>query len=97
MPKPQTIATWKIPTCAPVSTAAATEPQPKNTSRKVPTNSPTSQAGSNGFIPVSSTVSAFHSRFGFEPRLLPDLPDRPGLKQTGLGQGAEKFRATRNL
>src|ERR1700679_2333709 len=46
MPRPQTIATWKIPTWAPVRTAAHTLPQPKKTRRKVPKNSPMAHAGS---------------------------------------------------
>ena len=45
MPIPQTIATWKTPTCAPVATAAQTLPQPKKTSRNVPKNSPIAHFG----------------------------------------------------
>ena len=36
-PKPHPTATYHAPACAPVSTAAATVPVPKNTSRNVPT------------------------------------------------------------
>src|SRR5208283_1913501 len=45
MPSPHTMATWNTPTCAPVRTAAHILPQPKKTSRNVPENSPTNQAG----------------------------------------------------
>jgi len=45
MPSPHTMATWNTPTCAPVKTAALTLPQPKNTIRKVPKNSPVNHFG----------------------------------------------------
>src|SRR5881409_1133877 len=45
MPRPQTMATWKMPTCALVSTAAQTLPQPKKTSKNVPKNSPIAHFG----------------------------------------------------
>src|SRR2546428_11506073 len=45
MPRPQTMATWKMPTCALVRTAAQTLPQPKKTSKNVPKNSPITHFG----------------------------------------------------
>src|SRR5215210_3481837 len=55
MPMPQTIAIWKIPTCAPVATAAQTLPQPKKTRMKVPKNSPIAHFGT-GVAAISTSA-----------------------------------------
>src|SRR5687768_3552380 len=60
IPSPHTIATWKTPTCAPVSTAAHTLPQPKNTSRNVPKNSPVTHFGIAPWFIIDNVCATVH-------------------------------------